>query len=123
MNGSKLIKQTKRVRALQPLTDGVRAAACGTPCASALLLCGLLLALATACTSSGEPAPATEATPQPITIALGTKRAALVSTALLDVEGDTYVQSTTPNQNRGGNTQLSLQALGKHRTLLFFSAP
>lgn len=52
---------------------------------------------------------------------LGTKRAALVSTVSVTVAGDTYLQSGSPNQNRGGDTRLSLQSSGKHRSLLFFS--
>jgi RHS repeat-associated protein len=51
---------------------------------------------------------------------LGTAREALVSSTAISVTGDTYLQSGTPNQNLGGDTRLSLQSLGRHRTLLFF---
>ena len=56
-------------------------------------------------------------------INLGTARAALVTTESLDVSGDTYLQSGSPNQNLGGDTHLSLQSSGKHRSLLFFDTP
>jgi RHS repeat-associated protein len=41
----------------------------------------------------------------------------------LTASGDTFVQSLISNRNRGGDTVLSIQALGKHRPLLFFEPP
>jgi len=52
---------------------------------------------------------------------LGTAREALVTTATLEASGDTYLRSGAPNQNAGGDTRLSLQSVGRHRTLLFFN--
>jgi RHS repeat-associated protein len=54
---------------------------------------------------------------------LGAARQALISTTTLEAAGDTYLQSGSPNQNVGGDTGLSLQSSGRHRTLLFFNKP
>jgi len=51
---------------------------------------------------------------------LGTVREALISTTELPASGDTHLQNGLPNQNFGGDTQLSIQALGNRRALLFF---
>jgi len=73
--------------------------------------------------SSGERPTESATTPAAIAAAprLGTAREALVSTTTLQVSGDTYLQSGSPNQNLGGDTRLSLQSSGKHRSLLFFN--
>ncbi|HKO91989.1 MAG TPA: DNRLRE domain-containing protein, partial [Polyangiaceae bacterium] len=55
--------------------------------------------------------------------ALGSVRQPLLSTTTLPAAGDTYLESGSPNQNHGVDARLSLQAPGKHRTLLFFGAP
>lgn len=81
----------------------------------ATLTClGLLIA---ACNS---PEHQPDSTPAAVAPPIGSARAALVSTLTLNATGDTFVRSLTPNQNMGGDTRLSLQVLGRHRSLLFF---
>jgi len=70
---------------------------------------------------SPQSSPAASLAPSaPSTATLGIARAALVTSIPIDVVGDTYVRSGSPNQNAGGDTVLSLQSSGNRRSLLFF---
>jgi len=60
-----------------------------------------------------EPAPGPRATG---------RSAALVVARAVEVSGDTYLRSGSPNQNQGSEPILRLQSSGKNRGLLFFDA-
>jgi RHS repeat-associated protein len=47
--------------------------------------------------------------------------AALVTSATVQVFGDTYVKSANANANQGGETVVRLQSSGKNRSLVFFA--
>lgn len=94
----------------------VRARAVGARAREHALVAVCFTIFAVACSSSETKPQAGETA-----IAVGAARQALVSTTTLQVTGDTYVQSSLPNQNFGTDTGLHLQASDSHRTLLFFN--
>jgi YD repeat-containing protein len=90
------------------------------------LLLGSLAALAAGCESNDTPFQrgdeVAKASTSDNAVVLGRSRAALVSNSVLQVVGDTYVRQGLPNENEGGDAELSVQTSSRHRSLLFFDA-
>jgi len=96
---------------------------CAGPCLRALIVSVGFAISALAC-HSRESAGESAGTPAAVapSAQLGSARQALLSTTTLPMTGDTYLESGSPNQNHGDDLRLSLQAPGRHRTLLFIGA-
>jgi hypothetical protein len=87
------------------------------------MLAGVVVALIAmiGCNRSDEsPASSSAATSTAPRSPLGQLAAKLVSPVIIEATGDTFVRGLTPNQNMGGDTRLSVQAFGAHRSLVFF---
>jgi YD repeat-containing protein len=83
----------------------------------------LLLAIgvsASACDSDEPMPPAPEAPQLDVPIALGTQRAALLTSTVFEAVGDTFIRSGLPHRNEGSSPQLSVQIGSTHRVITYF---
>jgi YD repeat-containing protein len=87
----------------------------GTIGASSLLIASALLSAG--CSSDAAQPSGSE---RSVNVPLGTSRAALVTSSVLQAVGDTYIRNAFPNQNEGSSPTLSVQIGGPHRSIVYF---
>jgi YD repeat-containing protein len=87
----------------------------GTIGASSLLIASALLSVGCG-SDAAQPSGSERGVLEP----LGTSRAALVTSTVLQAVGDTYIRNVFPNQNEGSSPILSVQIGGPHRSILYF---